>query len=1123
MVKFYCKKQKILLATLTFSSVFVLLVTEDLWAAKQRIKGEFTLDKNATLEVPTQIKVKGKLTNKGRIKLPLDRQAAFITRSSGELKNEGSIIGQADFLNQGRLDNNGQMTLAGPIRNRGQLTNNDSLSSWGEIENTSEIDNNGEFEGFGDIRNKGRIINTGDISRNVSPLSNEWATIYNEGEIYSDISYVKDTDVDQRYYNEAHRNANEDDTENLPMYNDAQKQKAAYYDLVNNLGLKTYYIRDIYEPRGLINMKVEGNKVMPLEHEYPHIDLLDGGDSEDAHYTAYNLRLNSHAKKRTYQLKVEAGDEKVWNYTTLSTPGYLKDETGNVKLGLKEAVDQNLVLEKTGKGKLVINGVHSWNNGVFNLKKGSVEIKKEGAMFGGDVNLSGGTHYILHGGAQDHYNKPNIMFHDDAQLSFIIDPNDPENNIFSFYGTMSTPGATPLEEDSVYTEGTALSDAKVHIDSGVVQIKGDCSNFKGTVDIDAGATLKVRKKEGKYEGKFFSGPIIVHQDANGNIGKVVVDTDSKIDGLNVNYGKVEIVNDSGEEKIIENSQVDANGTLEIDTTNVILNNTTVNGSLVVTEGTEAVFNDLTLDGGILDLSQGTNLENIYIGGSFVVGSGVNAIGDQKLTHIKITDRVDSNATVSRSGYAQGNIAHGLIEVIKDRNLDFWLDIDPANADPHNNCDVLEAGRIDYFQGSYLNIAGINLWQGHRPAQNVTYFQVLQLNDSDDYIPIKISDEAQADIQQNLGNDYVLEPFEKGQIMLRLLGSRVMAGVTDLTANDYNELTGQFLPLRDMHTASYTDISAIYTDVSDSLFEDLVDILADVDDDEFEHLNLNRLSNFDRITFLMRANMARKNAPIFTTRSQKMRLHTKISSAHENIRTLSSTDIKVEEHRNTFVLDADPRTVKEQCYFLPSIFVSYGKKDLEQEGQKGHQFNVLVGIKGAWLTKKSALEVMCSYDLIKTKMAEDSRKHELRSHLFTVGSRVGHYFDIEEDIRLNPYLMCDYSLAITENYALYTTHVKNKLQHIFHVSPGLDMIANWKNFYLITHARYEKRLGANPQSNVNGQRIQNVGSNARNYGEYGMTLTSKETNKAAFSVGVKRRFGATKGTYLQLNLKSRLVK
>ena len=312
--------------------------------------------------------------------------------------------------------------------------------------------------------------------------------------------------------------------------------------------------------------------------------------------------------------------------------------------GYVPAPDLSLILIKEGAGTLTMYGDNSWYNGVFNLghaggsNSGNKLIFDESAaIFGGEINLYENTTCEWQGGIKDPYNRPQITL-TDSTLNLLPEDTGGER-VFSFYGSIR-----------------GNEDSKINIKPGLVQVKGDCSGFSGTISVEDGAHFEVRS-EPTYKGVMFGGEMNIN-------GSTTIDTDNGLKtALNINSGNAIITNTANQNATnISGLTVGTGALVEVDIPVAEFIETTIHGTLEFGGAIKnASFNALDIHGGELRLS-GHQLETVKISSHFAIGSGITSTTSSHVsinaTGATINPYADSESYVT---IKNGNLALGKVE------------------------------------------------------------------------------------------------------------------------------------------------------------------------------------------------------------------------------------------------------------------------------------------------------------------------------------------------------------------------------------------------------------------------------------------------------------------------------
>ena len=718
--------------------------------------------------------------------------------------NSGKIInGGVTNASDGKKFYGGTLSIEG----KGSLTNDTS----GVIENYNIIlsKNNSSITNKGVIYNhktiESGIDNTsGGVIHNYDSITGEVknsdnALLYNHSDKYKD-EFAQYKAVA----------GNEKKTSNDFLINNPDKlDKAAFYDLsnsdstnVNRVNSFRNYIPTIRAYTGTDSgEELTNNELKDYpDNDNPNIQsgsvvdtgIAGGGNSDINNGKAI---LNKTSSKNPNQsapvamdltelsknattdnaqtILLDTGEDVKINYaSSFSIPGYLQETMGNV-----EEVNQNLKIQvstgTTGSGALILNGDHSWYNGVFELLGGAtVIIPITGKIPGGIISLSkglcNGDKYIdrssgeertysgpalltdleWQGGAKDEYNQPYIKMADYSNLHFNL--TSAENGIFSFYGTIDSSNSANPEAPVAST---------ITFENGVVYIKGDCSGFRGDVVVISGANFIVKQKPGSYKGVMFGGNVKV-VDKDGNPGSATITSNSGLNPLSLNNGSITLVQDRSEPaaepavavdtsepqlSAINDITVGDKGKLVVQLDTPVFKSAKVSGTMEIGgDATSVVFEDFDLDGGILDVS-GKRVTSMHVTGeSCKMGSTIKLMGNHIIDEINLTEVQ-------------------VAEIYKDRVLKLTIELDPSK----NISDHIIAKNLTFSGGSFIQIDDYDII--NMPVNESHTMKVLNLTDANaTYIPIVVGPiAATKTIKGSLGSYKLFSGGGSGCITLKL--------------------------------------------------------------------------------------------------------------------------------------------------------------------------------------------------------------------------------------------------------------------------------------------------------------------------------------------------------------------
>ena len=471
------------------------------------------------------------------------------------------------------------------------------------------------------------------------------------------------------------------------------------------------------------------------------------------------------------------------------------------------------------------------------------------------------------------------------------------------------------------------------------------------------------------------------------------------------------------------------------------------------DGETAQFNDLDINGGMLTIS-GDNLSQVNISGKFKVGSGINMMGNN------VIDTIDATKTDG-------------IEIYEGRNFDLWIDIDPKT----NTADNIIAPNCKFTEGSSIIINDFKTLSD--PTEDRHVFKVLKLTDSNaKYVPILIgSDAASKQITGKLGIYKLYAGGGLGCISLLKDGLVVEDWENKISYEDAQAVRKSFLPLKNMHSASFNSISGIYSDVINEL--------------NYYKFDNNGIKSFGKYRFW--------NKTMGTT---------------EKVKTSEDT-IKNSGYGDILGIDIEPKLLQNKMNLMPTIFINYDNRNLKLTKNKSHQNNYLIGGKLALFNEKFSVEALGSYKFVKTNFENNS----LRSHIFSCGIASGFNIKCNKLFTIKPDILNDFSYITTSGYKLSDKKIKNKGRSIFNVAPGLNLIYENKMFDVIATSRFHQKIGGAQKSYLDDDRITTI-SERKKYMEYGLNLKNKTLKN--FDIGLTGTIYShgRKGAKISLNMSTK---
>ncbi|MDR0968061.1 MAG: hypothetical protein LBL99_00285 [Holosporaceae bacterium] len=822
-----------------------------------------------------------------------------------------------------------------------------------------------------------------------------------------------------------------------------QLRNAAYFDLVNSTGVTNFKVLD------------ESNYVQGMNINFLVPPLNAEPDGTEAHpVTAFFQGSGT-------ELELKCDTDRTMYVTLFSIPGYVsgrEPDNGDAIIGVVPAVDENTKIIKTGSGRLTIESQNSWHNGVFDIKRGSVEVTQNGEMFGGNINVGinaegAETQLIWRGGPQDQYNKPTITLFENSSLSFDLSQNSEDNKIFSVYGVIET------------APGVVGDAAIVNIDSGEIRIRSDCSDFKGKVIVDPGATLIVRKDRG---GQMFGGTLEVREG-----GDIAIRTNYGLEPLTVGKGTVTINREETDSdtnsniitelKILNEAHVIANFK------DAVLESANIQGTVTVRDNT--TFNKLVVDGGTVAVTPDVQTLNFHEGTVF--GSNLDTRNGRTTLEAIAKD----GFTIYRDGI--------------DHSMKWELDLNPSN----NSCDWLDIDNISVLQaynkladgstdlssaipalapasGGAIIIDDFELL--HAPEDQDFYiFQILHVADGG-YPDLRVEGNAAAD--KDCGaplGPYQLRAFDGKYLILKTPDARPVLN-SKWSIDRIREINGIYLPTKLMHYSALLALTDIHAAVYDSTFEN------DLSPETYQYGTWGKFfkNKFDIAT--------------------------------------TQTGRKIESEDNSLILGCDlkPIRFKRNLSVIPSFFASYSKINNKYVGRKSRSDGGVVGAKVASFIGDSCLfEAIGSYGLVSSKGDAKGYGAAMESHSFSLGARASYRIPLKNyGAELISGLQTDYFCFLTND-----TELNKSLSRVCHrgilnaqVSPNLGLAFERENVKAMINAKFNVRLGGEIQSLVDDEYIHSAIKVKKRSVEYKASVVGKAGRFGDVAVEIGKASGGKKG-------------
>ncbi|GHT91870.1 hypothetical protein FACS1894122_04920 [Alphaproteobacteria bacterium] len=887
----------------------------------------------------------------------------------------------------------------------------------------------------------GRIFNYG--------LFSGFGTIQNDGVIHSRRGFVFDEE------NIAGNFLRED--YDVSALASEERKRAAYFDLTNETKIEKFYTSPKF------GVRVFGNYILPLP-----------GEEQDFLKDERNTKTSAFFLESGYNMILNCNEDKECPASIVSLKGY---SGGNI--GAVDPVDHTVILEKIGGARLHITGENSWYNGVFNIREGVVDVATEGSMFGGDINLYGGSELIWRGGPKDQYNKPTITLHNGSTLSFIL-PEDVNNKVFSVYGQIKT--------DANYNQA-GVSPAVVNIESGTIYIKSDCSKFYGELEIEPNATLIIRKDENN-EGQMFGGSVSV---TNGK--SILIDTDQGLSPMHIKKGKISLENKSE----LNNGGKIKKMTVEKDAT--IHNNID-----------HADFYNLTIDGGTLEF--GEWVESATFHGPTYFGSTLDTRDGKIMKIVCVEDRVVGEEVDYPAGEDHG-ADNGRLKIgyrpdgsISGGNMEWLLDFDPQSG----KADSIEAVGVDIAEGSQgIILARYKLLS--EPTEEAYIFQLLTLTGPGEPYPhLTVTDQTYDAASGTYrlyaegGNGCVTLRKEAatGEAKKPVGGNQATEKPNEMPAEETKKPDGGN-PTTEKPNTMPAEETKKPDEAEKSINSDYLPIRL---------LHCAMLSNLVNIHDALYETFPEYYANTFG-RGHRIWGKSFINSC--NIDTIQNKKIDISGYSIILGCDMKAIAMKNNFSIVPTIFVAYSREDLAYCKRTANSDCVVTGIKTALFNNHCSIEAIGSYGFIGTHGYNGKENCGVKSHVFSAAAKGLLQVPLHEKITLNLNLAAYYSYALTEDFEFKCRQLRHKNLSSTALLPGLNLQIGDDKFKTTIGTRFNKRFGGEIETSFDGKPVQAIDRISNDNFESQISIIGKIGKFTEANLEINKIIGSRKGFSARLTL------
>jgi hypothetical protein len=701
------------------------------------------------------------------------------------------------------------------------------------------------------------------------------------------------------------------------------------------------------------------------------------------------------------------------------------------------------------------SGDNSWYNGVFELKEGGAIIDERGSIFGGKIVMYPFTELEWRGGPKDEFNRPTIIMQEGSSLFFNLRSAD---ETFSFYGNIK-----------------GDESARLIFENGTVLVKGDLSEFKGTIVVVRGGKFIVTSSDAtsssEYEGKF-PGGVIYQTEANGELATAFVDDNSAttidtatgVENLNINNGYTIVKNSDATGTVaLRNSSVSKGAFVSMDGKSEI-KKSVIEGVVIVKGDMDA--QDVTINGGVLAFEGGSlTTENL------TAGSTIAFWGNRH------TERIN----VQNSGASGGTT----FTITDGHTLKFYADVNPST----NQIDQINTLNDTIVNpGNGIQIGGLNFM--NKPTADEYYFDVLT-GAAVNTTPITIgavygTNPATFAVYDNatftvsgggspppyLSADTIYTYTATGAAFPVTLSDGV--GIVDIDGRRYyiygSEYAGPgkilittiprgILPIEMIHLSGLNMIPSIYDIITDYGYIEKEEIIK---------------YNFWNKTF----------------------------AEIDKYPTSGNSSIKSHDYGTIFGFDAKPTQLqKYNAFIMPTIFGGTVRRNITYNSFKAKQEEYIVGGKLALFNKKVNTELITSYGFMRTKLNSDLLDiRNLKSHLFSVGGKLGYNIQMNKCLSLRPDILADYSLVKTAKVnSSLIKNIKNGNIHRIDVVPGLSLVCEKMSWKTILSVKHHSRFGTKSKIVAEKLAVKNEDKLKKSHMEYAIDITKHGQNKGKFGI------------------------
>jgi hypothetical protein len=137
------------------------------------------------------------------------------------------------------------------------------------------------------------------------------------------------------------------------------------------------------------------------------------------------------------------------------------------------------------------------------------------------------------------------------------------------------------------------------------------------------------------------------------------------------------------------------------------------------------------------------------------------------------------------------------------------------------------------------------------------------------------------------------------------------------------------------------------------------------------------------------------------------------ASNSDFDTLQRPDVRSRLRGTVLGADQEPAYIGNNTYFCPTVFAGYYETDAKHMNLEAKSKTGVVGAKASWFDENYCLELICSYELMNSKIAHNNMK--IKNHLFSMGMKLAYNVRLKNNAALVPNFYLDHSFMKTEDF------------------------------------------------------------------------------------------------------------